>query len=114
MLANETDVGEELEYLLDIKIAHIFAVLFCSMAGVTVPLCFKSRISPGTTFVLRAFASGCLRHLGIFENNLLVTHGILETIISQAILSTDTCGLQESFWDWHFVTWYLNPLELLI
>jgi hypothetical protein len=62
MSTNETDAGElveELEYLLDVKIAHIFAVLFCSMAGITLPLYFKSKISIATTFLLRAFAAGC-------------------------------------------------------
>ena len=62
MTTNETDGGElvdELEDLLDVKIAHIFAVLFCSMAGIALPLYFKSKISPATTFVLRAFAAGC-------------------------------------------------------
>jgi hypothetical protein len=63
MATNDThaDAGEEaeaLEVLLDIKIAHIFAVLFCSMAGITLPLYFKSKISPATTFLLRAFAAG--------------------------------------------------------
>mmetsp|Transcript_56007 Transcript_56007/g.117161 ORF Transcript_56007/g.117161 Transcript_56007/m.117161 type:complete len:338 (-) Transcript_56007:51-1064(-) len=63
MAANETDAGEQaeaLEALLDVKIAHIFAVLFCSMAGITLPLYFKSKISPATTFLLRAFAAGVI------------------------------------------------------
>ena len=62
MSANGTDAGEPveaLEYLLDIKIAHIFAVLFSSLFGIALPLYFKSKISLGNTFLLRAFAAGC-------------------------------------------------------
>lgn len=65
MAANETSVGEqggEVEELMDIKIGFIFAVFFCSLAGVTGPLCFKSRISPSMTYLLRAFASGDTTH----------------------------------------------------
>jgi hypothetical protein len=70
MSANETNVGEQseaLEGLLDIKIAHIFVVLFCSMAGITLPLYFKSKISPATTFLLRAFAAGNYEKIGSFR-----------------------------------------------